>query len=61
MRQMFAMRGMRGGRLGWLQLGFFKIPDKPLKIGDSWTETKRDTLIHENKTTLKLIKWGSGK
>ena len=48
MRRRFGMQEMGGGRLGWLRVGFFEIPNRQTKIGDSWTETKRDTLGREN-------------
>ena len=43
-----AQRGRRGqGRernpAAMLGIRFFRLPDKPLQVGDSWTETRHDT------------------
>jgi len=41
-------RGMGGGRrrnrAAQFGVGFFQLPDKEVGVGDSWTETKKDTV-----------------
>lgn len=43
-------RPMEGDPKGWLAVQLFKIPDKPIKVGDSWTEAKIDTNTHSDTT-----------
>jgi hypothetical protein len=48
--------GMRGGQgfsrnpASQLTPGFYMLPDRPLIIGDSWTETKLDTITNVDTT-----------
>ncbi len=34
---------MQGNAKDWFSVPLFKVPDRPMKIGDSWTEAKLDT------------------
>ena len=43
-------QSMEGDAKGWLSVPFFKVPEKPMKIGDSWTEAKLDTNTHTDTT-----------
>lgn len=43
-------QSMEGDAKGWLSISFFKVPDKPMKIGDSWTEAKLDTTTRVDTT-----------
>lgn len=41
---------MEGDAKGWFSLPLFKVPDRPMKIGDSWTDAKRDTTTQIDST-----------
>jgi len=43
-------RPIPGEAKNWLAASLFKIPGKPIKIGDSWTETKLDTSTRTDTT-----------
>jgi len=43
-------RPMEGGVTGWMAVNLFKTPDRPVKIGDSWTDAKLDTNTHDDTT-----------
>lgn len=43
-------QAMEGDAKGWLSAPFFKLPDKALKIGDTWTEAKLDTTTRTDTT-----------
>jgi len=43
-------QSMEGDAKGWLSVPLFKVPEKPIKIGDSWTEAKLDTNTHTDTT-----------
>jgi len=43
-------RTMEADARAWLAVNLFKIPERPIKIGDSWTEAKLDTNTHEDTT-----------
>ncbi|HEX9972699.1 MAG TPA: hypothetical protein VGD14_11570 [bacterium] len=43
-------RPMEGDAKGWLAVQLFKAPDKPIKIGETWTEAKLDTNTHTDTT-----------
>ncbi len=45
-----AGRPMPGDAKDRLGIHLFKLPDKPLKIGDTWTETKIDTSTRDDST-----------
>lgn len=41
---------MEGDAKGWFSVPLFKVPDRPMKIGDSWTEAKLDTTTQIDST-----------
>lgn len=43
-------RPMEGAAKSWLAVQMFRVPDKPIKIGDTWTEAKLDTNTHSDTT-----------
>lgn len=43
-------RPMEGDAKGWLTIQLFKVPDRPIKIGVTWTEAKLDTNTHTDTT-----------
>jgi hypothetical protein len=43
-------RPMEVDAKSWLAVQLFKVPGKPIKIGDTWTEAKLDTNTHTDTT-----------
>ena len=43
-------RPMEADAKAWLAVNLFKVPDRPIKVGDSWTEAKLDTNTREDTT-----------
>jgi hypothetical protein len=48
-------RTIEGDVKGWLTVQLFKVPDKPIKISDTWTEAKRDTNTHTDTTRQSTV------
>ena len=43
-------RLIEGDLKGWLAVQLFRLPEKPIKIGDTWTKSKLDTNTHTDTT-----------
>jgi hypothetical protein len=57
-------RPMEGDVKGWLSVQLFKVPDRSIKIGDTWTEAKLDTNTQTDTTrqsTTSMINDGKAK
>lgn len=41
---------MEGDARGWLSMPLFKAPERPMRVGDTWTETRLDTTTDTDPT-----------